>query len=177
MRSDEPVSRGRRRSTQIAARRGRQLQRRTTRPRTRQTHLGNPMTPPDYAGSRERDPNPEPTASLDQTPGQTGSTRLSVVGGAEFAVHTIVAGVSTYNHHSPSGTAVPQRRVRESRQAQSRHGPKLTPPHTPTRRAGQTAASRPGQHPPTRPFHSSTQSQTEIRRAGLPSVDRRHPIR
>ena len=31
---------------------------------------GNPVTPTDYAGSRERDPHPEPTASLEHTAGK-----------------------------------------------------------------------------------------------------------
>jgi hypothetical protein len=35
---------------------GGQHQRQSTRPRTRRTCLDNPATPPDYAGSRERDP-------------------------------------------------------------------------------------------------------------------------
>ena len=46
MRSEEPVSRGRR-----------QYQRRLMRPRTRRTRPGNPVTPTDYAGSREGPPH------------------------------------------------------------------------------------------------------------------------
>ena len=59
MRSEEPVSRGRRR-----------YQCRLMRPRTRRTRPGNSVTPTDYAGSRERDPHPEPTASLEHTAGK-----------------------------------------------------------------------------------------------------------
>ena len=38
--------------------------------------LGNPVAPRDYDGSRERDPNPEPTASLHQTPGKQARPNL-----------------------------------------------------------------------------------------------------
>ena len=124
------------------------IQRRPTRPPTRRTGPGNLATPADYARSRERDSNTEPTAPLERTVGKP----------APRPARRQPTRQRTRASPTPSGsprTPTPTHSVRNPSAPTHRLRSSCVPAATgdcttPTKRAG----------------HSAMQSHTEIRRAG-----------